>query len=449
MATASNAVTVDPDSDQPQPYHEQIPFMGTDRRFYGFISGTGAGKTFAGVYRLLVNATIWNPDSMGAIIVPDKSQFVDNVKPIMQDFGLMDRWEYNSMWTDEPGLITSNGQRILILSADNQRQIGRIKGKNLAYVWMDEEAEIDPRAREIAQQRLRVGNYPNLFITTTPDGFNHTYDFFKGDVDPSERPHGEANLLETGDRLAIVGVPPEANPAMREEDIASMRKSLPEQIVAQEIEGEFIEIGSGVFKRDMISWAEPTDISEGKRYQYYLAVDPAVQADTGRAQESDSDYWAATLAAMDKPAGVLYALDCARERGMSLREGVEWIKRIGGESSDRIYVEANQSQRWLKQELQDAGLNAVPIQSYRDKEERIIDLSVPIERGDIKFVNRDIDSQLGYDPRWQDLIQEMLAFPEGSHDDMVDSLHLLVDNCELGAATSIFGANPRARDDDE
>jgi predicted phage terminase large subunit-like protein len=446
MATASNAVTVGT-GDYPEPYHEQIPFMGTDRRFYGFISGTGAGKTFAGVYRLLVNATLWNPDSMGAIIVPDKSQFTDNVKPIMEDFGIMDRWEYKSVYTDEPGLVTANGQRILILSADNQRQIGRIKGKNLAYVWMDEEAEIDPRAREIAQQRLRVGQYPNLFITTTPDGYNHTYDFFKGDVNPAERPHGEATLYETDDRVAIVGVPPEANPVMREEDIASMRKSLPEEIVAQEIEGEFIEIGAGIFKRDMIQFVRPNALSEDKRYNYHLAVDPAVQADTGTAQETDSDYWAATLGAVDQLSKQLYALDCTRERGMSLREGVNWIQRIGGEQSDRIYVEANQSQRWLKQELQDAGLNAVPIQSYRDKEERIIDLSVPIERGDVVFVNRDIDDQLGYDPRWQDLIQEMLAFPEGSHDDMVDSLHLLIDNCELGSATSILGADPRARED--
>jgi len=184
MATRSPITPLDTDDsgEKPEPYTEQIPFMKRDRPYFGFISGSGAGKTFAGVYRLWLNATVWNTDSMGAIIVPDKSQFTDNIKPILDDFGLLDRWEYNSVYTDEPGLVTGNGERILILSADNQRQIGRIKGKNLAYVWMDEEAEIDPRAREHADQRLRVGNYPNLFITTTPDGKNHTYDFFKGEV---------------------------------------------------------------------------------------------------------------------------------------------------------------------------------------------------------------------------------------------------------------------------
>ena len=184
MATSGPDARVIPATgSEPEPYYEQLPFMGIDRPYYGFISGSGAGKTFAGVYRLWLNATVWNPNSMGAIIVPDKSQFTDNVKPIMEEFGLMDKWDYNSVYTDEPGLVTANGERILILSADNERQIGRIKGKNLAYVWMDEEAEIPPRAREIADQRLRVGEYANLFITTTPDGKNHTYDFFVGDHD--------------------------------------------------------------------------------------------------------------------------------------------------------------------------------------------------------------------------------------------------------------------------
>jgi predicted phage terminase large subunit-like protein len=438
---ATRGVTQPGEEERPAPYLEQREFMGRAKRFYGFVSGTGAGKTFSGVYRLWLNATGWNPYSMGAIIVPDKSQFIDNVKPIMEDFGLMDAWEYQSVYTDEPGLITSNGQRILILSADNQRQIGRIKGKNLAYVWMDEEAEIPPRARQIAEQRLRVGQYPNLFITTTPDGKNHTYDFFVGDVETTTRQVREATVYESDDRLAVVGVPPEANPEMREEDIASMRKSLPDAIVQQEIEGEFVEIGSGVFKRDMLHFCASDAISPDWNLNYILGVDPATQADATKAREQDSDYWAATLAAVHRRSQQIFVLDTKRQRGMSLKQGVSWLAEIAGQvPSPKLYVESNQAQDWLRQSLADEGLNATPVNSSRNKEERLIDLSIPLEQGTVKFVNHEINGQLGYDPRWQNLIQEMLAFPEGSHDDLLDSLGLTVRNASIGTQ-SILSAN--------
>ena len=260
MATANHTV-VKATGEEATPYREQIKFLGNNRPYYGFISGSGAGKTFAGVYRLWLNATIWNPNEMGAIIVPDKSQFTDNIKPIMEDFGLMDRWEYKSVYTDEPGLVTEHGQRILILSADNERQIGRIKGKNLAYIWMDEEAEIPPRAREIADQRLRVGDYPNLFITTTPDGYNHTYDFFVGDVhDAESQNYGRGRIVFNDDKLAVIGVPSEANPTIDDEHIERMRRNTPEAIVRQELDGEFVKVGSGVFKRDMLHFVRPDDL---------------------------------------------------------------------------------------------------------------------------------------------------------------------------------------------
>jgi phage terminase large subunit-like protein len=444
MATADSAV--DAGVQNASPYKEQQPFMGLDKRFYGFISGTGAGKTFAGVYRLWLNADWLNPNSMGAIIVPDKAQFTDNIKPIMEEFGLVGPgdqgvWEYQSVYTDEPGLHTHNNQRILILSADNQRQIGRIKGKNLGYWWMDEEAEIDPRAREIAQQRLRVGQYPNGFITTTPEGKNHTWEFFENEVQTEKRPHGRGTIYEGKDRLAVVGVPPEANPAIRDEDIANMRASLPDAIVAQEIEGEFVEIGSGVFTRDMLEFIEPSDLSD-RSYRYVVGVDVGVEADSQKARDNDSDYWAASLLMVDTMQPYAYLIDCQRERGMSLSQGVTWIQGLVDplpDGSTKVYVESNAAQRWFKDALSDAGLNAHAVMNTTKKEERIIQMSIPLERGQVKFVNRDIDEKLGYDPRFQNLISELLSFPEGSHDDMADSLQIAIDNVDLGGHNVLGG----------
>jgi len=432
------------------PYEEQEPFLWKDKRYTGFVAGVGSGKTHIGMARVAKNIEEWNPGEMGAIVAPASRMIKDTIIPLMREYDLIGdggAWDYESSYATEPGIHAPNGARVLILSADNSRTIERLKGLNLGWWWMDERAEIPERAQQILQQRLRVGEYRNGFITTTPSGYDSVYDFFVDTVNHTTREWGDGTLYEAEDRRAIVGVPTDANP-FTPDDYKKSMQDLPDEIRAQEVEGHFVEIGSGVFEKDMLSFVGAEQLDTDRTLQWVLAVDPAVQADSGRAEDSDSDYWAATLGALDKFAGDLYIVDTTRKRGLTLRQGVDWIKRIGGDDADKIYVECNAAQRWLRQALNDAGLNAVPIQSYRDKEERIIDLSVPIERGTIQFVNREMDDKLGYDPRWQDMIQELLAFPESSHDDLIDSLHLLIDNCELGSATTILGANPRSQSED-
>jgi len=442
MATERSYPAVVPQTgDEPAPYTEQIKFLGMEKPYYGFISGSGAGKTFAGVYRLWLNAEWWNKDVMGAIIVPDKSQFIDNIKPIMEDFGLMDRWEYNSVYTDEPGLVTTHGERILILSADNQRQIERIKGKNLGYIWMDEEAEIDPRAREIGDQRLRVGTYPNLFITTTPKGKNHTYDFFKGDLeDYTETPYEQGTLIESEDSLAIVGVPSEANPVLDDEDIARMRKRLPEGIVQQEIEGTFAEVGSGILTRDMLNYVDPQEVPD-RDMSIYVGVDLGVQASTSKAQSQDSDYWVAAVLGVDSLKNKGYLLDLHRDRGMTLREGVQWLKGIKNQAGNpEFIIESNQSQRFLTQEAESEGLRVTKTYNTDNKEDRLIQLSIP-------FANQSIQLVDWGDSRFQPLRDEWLAFPEGSHDDTLDAVEIAVSQANLGGGYSMFEGEAYERDE--
>ena len=452
MATRSS-VSSDKQGEEgkPEPYFEQQPFMKRDRPYFGFVSGSGAGKTFAGVYRLWLNATMWNPDSMGAIIVPDKSQFTDNIKPILEDFGLLQQWDYKSVYTDEPGLVTANGQRILILSADNERQIGRIKGKNLAYVWMDEEAEIIPRAREHADQRLRVGNYPNLFITTTPSGYNHTYDFFAGDVENLQKePHGMGTLYKSDDKLAIVGVPSEANPVLNDEDIARMRRNLPDQIVAQEIEGGFVQIGSGILTRDMLSAVDGNEILDSTELTFHVGVDLGIEADAAKANKNDTDYFAAAITAHHRRHGEAYVVDCQRKRGLSMQQGIEWLKSvIQGVPQPSINVESTHAQRYFLQGAQEAGLPVQGVDQSMKKENRLIQLSVPFETDRIRLVNFDEPAENGPEPRWDDLIQEWIAFPDGRHDDLLDAVELSLRNVDVGATYNVSGMDLYGRDNDE
>jgi len=78
----------------------------------------------------------------------------------------------------------------------------------------------------------------------------------------------------------------------------------------------------------------------------------------------------------------------------------------------------------------------------RNKEEKLIDMSIPISNGTVKFIDwrEDENEELPY----QDLRDQMLGFPESAHDDLMDSLSLIVNHAPTG--TSIFGGEYNDRD---
>ena len=162
------------------PYKEQEPFLWDDKRYHGFVAGVGSGKTHIGIGRVAKNVEKWNAGYMGAILAPASRMIKDTIIPLMREYNLLGEdgaWNYQSSYAEEPGIHAPNGSRVLILSADNQRTIERLKGLNLAWAWIDERAEVPKRAQQILQQRLRIGNYRNLFETTTPKGKDSVYDF--------------------------------------------------------------------------------------------------------------------------------------------------------------------------------------------------------------------------------------------------------------------------------
>jgi len=144
--------------------------------------------------------------------------------------------------------------------------------------------------------------------------------------------------------------------------------------------------------------------------------------------------------------------ETARRRGMTLQEGCEWIGQIANQVPQAsVVAEANQAQRWLVDELKNYGVYAEPVTSTRNKESRILDLSIPLENGTIEFVdhNAETPEDVGKNPPYQELIGELLSFPEGSHDDLVDALHRAVDYAPVNLGTTILGSDPYNNSNDE
>ena len=419
----------------------QDEFLRADKRYLGFISGVGAGKTYAGIVRTFLNMEVWNPGEMGAIVAPTRQMIINVIIPEMRELGLMEKWEYNSSYSDEPGIHSPNGSRALILSADNKKTIERLRGLNLSWGWVDERTAVADRAKEILMQRLRTGEYRNLFETTTPKGKDGTYEFYVDTPETEPTEFGEATLYETEDRLAIVGVPTRANPELPEDYQEAMSADMPEEIRAQEVEGRFIEVGGGVYTADMLHWIDPDEVSNN--VQALIGVDPAATSDSQRAEDRDSDYWAVTVGYWYPNHSELYVADTAQKRGMTLSDGIEYIREIAAQvDSPQLVVEANAAQQYLVDELIRKGMNVNPVNTGRNKEDKLIDMSIPIANGTVKFIDwRETENEK---LPFETLRDQMLGFPDIAHDDALDSLALLVNHAPTG--TSIFGGEYNDRD---
>jgi len=430
------------------PTRYQEEFLRGDKRYLGFVSGVGAGKTYAGIIRTVLNMEVWNQGEMGAIVAPTRQMVVNVIIPEMRELGLLNKYEYNSSHSDEPGIHSPNGSRALILSADNQKTIERLRGLNLAWGWIDERTAVPERAKDILSQRLRTGNYRNLYETTTPKGKDDVYDFYVGDIDAGKEPFGDASLYETDDRLAIVGVPTRANPNTPEDYKEAMEQDMPEEIRAQEVQGEFVEIGSGVLTKEMLG-AASKDVLESSELSFHIGVDLGIQSDAGKARERDSDYWAAAVIAHHRRHGEAFVVDVSRKRGLSMQQGVEWLKSVReGVPSPRIKIESVHAQEYFLQACKDAGLPVEGVDQSMKKEDRLIQLSVPFENDRVRLINMHDSPESGPEDRWQDMTREWVAFPDGSHDDLLDAVELALRDVSIGATYGMQGVDMYGRDDE-
>lgn len=224
-STTSRSTSTSGDSgseEGPTPYGPQLAFLTRSARYYAFISGIGAGKTAAGICRLLKNVRDWNPGETGFVVAPTVPSLRTTVLPELDKWGVLDQCEFNRT---EKRLDFPNGSTVFLDSADNDRKIERLRGPSISWFWIDEAATVDKRAWEILVGRLRTGGYRNAFITTTPKGENWVYERFVKD--------------NPNDVRAITGVESHANPHLPE-DYEEITGEYDGRFYQQEVEGAFV-----------------------------------------------------------------------------------------------------------------------------------------------------------------------------------------------------------------
>ena len=202
-------------------------------------------------------------------------------------------------------------------------------------------------------------------------------------------------------------------------DLMVMRLTEGEASFNSEEQNEPINPEDCIFNPEWFEYYNEAEITfNAKDYAFFGFVDPSL------GKTKHSDYSAIITLAKQKASGYLYVMDADIERRhpdriiSDILEKERWLRRDFGKGYRKFGAETVQFQWFLKEELAKASARAglyLPIEEVpqtADKTMRVQTLQPDVKNHYIKF-NR----------RHKLLLEQMMQFPMGAHDDGPDALH--------------------------
>ena len=295
-----------------------------------------------------------------------------------------------------------NGGFIAVKSADNPQ---RLRGEGLDFLVMDEAAFVKEETwTEVLRPTLTERKGSALFIST-PRGMNNW--FYRLWQDAEEREDWARFKFSTVD-----------NPAIDPEELESAKKEIGSLTFAQEYEAEFVNEGTQLFKQEWFRYYQPAVRGakiDGVLYEFdnmpkYATVDLATST------KQTADYTVFTAFAHDTSENKLFIIDMLRKR-MEAPDIIPAMKKFYKKNNlDWIGVEKAGFQLSIVQFARREGLNVRELRADKDKRSRAMPLSAKLESGQVFLPD---------DPMvdWvHEAERELLTFPLGAHDDIVDTL---------------------------
>jgi len=196
--------------------------------------------------------------------------------------------------------------------------------------------------------------------------------------------------------------PTSANPHIHPDEIADMKRDLPELIFRQEVLGEFVNIEGAILRQD---WIKTTEMIPYMGVKYYIGVDLAIS------QKNNADYSVICTIAKDN-IGNVYVVDVDRGR-WTYNETKERIKTKAAQyNPEKIGIEAVAYQSVMIQELaRETSLPVFKLVPDGDKIKRFTPLWSKFENSKV-FIHKNVPEYF---------ISELMEFPIGKHDDCVDA----------------------------
>jgi len=225
-----------------QIYEKQGDFRTSTALVRGFAAGIGAGKTWIGALDLLKKA---KAGRHYMVIAPTYGMLRDAAwRTFREVAGMLERIKQERRSSPMESVITTEDggdATILFRSADEPEHL---RGPNLSGIWIDESSIVSEEAYLIALGRLReAGELGWLSMTFTPKGRSHwTYGIFYDTVEGVPVARDDAYLVNASTL---------DNPFVDKAFYDSLISRYSEQMASQEVEGNFVDIGSGIVSREM------------------------------------------------------------------------------------------------------------------------------------------------------------------------------------------------------
>ena len=228
------------------------------------------------------------------------------------------------------------------------------------------------------------------WFISTPNGTNYFYELFRRGGDPAYP------------EWASFQMPSAMNPHLPLEEIEQRRRELPELVFRQEYLAEFVAFGGGLVKPEMILEAPCPP-----RLPIALGVDLAIS------ERDSADYTAIVAMCRDPSTGIVYIKEVERFRA-AFHEILTRIKSAAARHKPYIIaIEQTQYQAAVVQEL--ARTTALPVRGIRPARDKLTRFLPLLTRFEQHMVRLD---PAGCPAAFRD---ELLAFPESQHDDMIDA----------------------------
>ena len=298
----------------------------------------------------------------------------------------------------------ANGGSIAVRSADNPQ---RLRGEGLDFLVMDEAAFVKPEVwAEVLRPTLTERKGSALFISTPIGRDNWFYDLWE--------------VAEEADNWQRFRFATTDNPMIDPEEVEAAKTEVGSIVFAQEYLAEFVDAGQGMLKPEWMNYYIIVPDNAGNLKcvvdgsEYYLNSLPKYGVvDLATTTNKDSDYTVITSFAQT-PDNRLLVLDMVRQK-MEGPDIIPAIKRaIAKNKLQYVGIERQGFQTTIIQMAQRAGIRVKDLKTDKDKVTRALPLAARMEAGEV-FLLRDT--------HWlPEVEREIMTFPAGAHDDIIDTL---------------------------
>lgn len=376
----------------------QADFVHSDAPFPAFVGGYGSGKTHALCLRAIFLLVRDQKDIAYYMPTYDlvRKAAYPRLLQMLQGTGLKVRGVTSPTFS----IFTPIGT-VHFVTMDNPESI---VGYEVGHSLLDELDTLPTAKAELVWQKTLARNrlpLPNdaqntMAVGTTPEGFRFVYEQWGRDIEEAER---KGYVLYRGRTLD--------NKHLKADYVNNLRNQYPANLLEAYLNGEFVNLNDGLVQR---GWFQPSTLDKSSFRFVSMGVDLAISL------RESADSSALVVTGLDEH-GRVHVLHAASKKG-TFNDVQNWIKQQAAIWQPKvILIEAVQYQLAAVQELMRT--TRLPVQAVKpdkDKASRLMPLASRYEQKMVLHTPANSNNAI------KALEDELTAFPNGAHDDLVDAL---------------------------